>query len=548
MHSPAGPESSQAPRGETNKESAAAAVPGSTSPPLETLVGLINKSPGLPAFLANIRELLDLQNNPYYTVHDISRVILRDYSLTTQLLKLVNSIYFQTYQRQIHTISSAVLLMGFDTIRDLAVGLRIFENFRNTGSLKQVQHIILHSFLMAIYSQELGRQEQSLKDEEIFLTALLFNLGELVTAYYFPEKFQEIMRLSTEKDMGPSMAAQQVLHVSMGGLGVAILKTWNFPGRLVNRLSTLTSGGKTDSGPEGRLIKIIKGANALAKVVMSPELSSGDLQRQKEKLCRSLGVKPEALENHLSASFSRFREMAQVLKVNLKDLGVGAGPTPAESPVPPASPDSPGAAVPKAAAPSAAPPQAAAPAPGTQDAELQQLRFLYQVMEEINQAIVAKSPISQTLMMIMEGIFRSIGFDRVAFCLVNTQRTRVEGRFGLGSEVESLLPLLRAPLNHNQNAMTQALNERREVLVNPGSKPADRELMDAGFWQASGAKSFLVLPLHVDEKAVGLFYVDFLQAHASITELARHRLRTFRDLTILAIRMSSRSLNAPEIT
>ena len=149
---------------------------------LENCLRIISDSPMFPAFSANIQELLGILEDPYYPVYEVSRVVLRDVSLTTQILKLVNSIYFQSRQRQVHTISSAVMIMGFELVRDLAVGLRLFENFQKSASLDKVKRLMFLSFFMALAAQELARQDHRYDGEELFLTALLYNFGELAAA------------------------------------------------------------------------------------------------------------------------------------------------------------------------------------------------------------------------------------------------------------------------------------------------------------------------------------------------------------------------------
>jgi len=177
----------------------------------------------------------------------------------------------------------------------------------------------------------------------------------------------------------------------------------------------------------------------------------------------------------------------------------------------------------------------------SQSEDLKKLQFLYQVVEEVNQALASQSPINQVLLMILEGIFRGIRFDRVIFSLVNPQRTSISGRFGLGEGVEELLPVLHLPLKADGNAFALALGESRECLVNPQQSAGDRSLMDDKFWQVSRSHIFLVVPLLVDQIPIGTFFVDRIDAARTISEEDRRRLRIFRDLTIIALRLSKKA-------
>jgi len=519
-----------------------------TSRSLCALQRAINDSPGFPAFTANVQELLAIQENPYKTVNAVSSIILRDLSLTTQILKIVNSIFYQTYQRQVHTVSSAVMVLGFDRLRDLAVGLRLFEHFQKS-EFAHLKQLIVLSFLTAIQAQELVQDDPQLKAEEVFITGLLYNIGELIVAYYLPRDYQRILDLM-EKGEAKSTAAQRVLKASMEEVGLAILKDWNLPDTMIKRLSFMHRAGSSGAGIEGQLRKLIKGSYELSKNMIDPEIEPEERQEKKEKICQKLGINSENLAKSQTESKKRLHEMAQVLRIELKDMDISddirlkdvreqKGPVA----IPASAPDSDSAS--KSHEPSAPPkikPVRTAPqATDRVSEDLKRLQFLYQVVEEVNQALVAQAPINQVLLMILEGIFRGIRFDRVIFFLVNPQRTHISGRFGLGDGVEELLPLLHLPLKGNGNAFALAVEERRECLVNPQVHPGDRSLMEDNFWQTSRSHTFLVAPLHVDQIPVGAFYVDRLDPEWPISEEDRRRLRIYRDLTIIALRLSKKA-------
>lgn len=506
---------------------------------LSALQRAINDSPGFPAFTANVQELLAIQDNPYKTVNAVSAIILRDLSLTTQILKIVNSIFYQNYQRQVHTVSSAVMVLGFDRLRDLAVGLRLFEHFQKSAHLSHLKQLIVLSFLTAIQAQELVQDDPQLKAEEVFITALLFNIGELIVAYYLPQEYQRILDLK-EKGEAKSSAAQRILKASMEEVGLSILKEWNLPDSMVKRLSLLHNAGSSGAGVEGRLRKMIKGAFDLSKNLLEPHIEPEERRKKEEKVCNTLGLNPQHLGQSLTASKKRLHEMAQVLCIDLREMEISDAIRPKDVREHKAA-----AAAPKTQEQPVAPeskPSGTAPKDHESLSEdLKRLQFLYQVVEEVNQALVSLAPINQILLMILEGVFRGIRFDRVIFSLVNPQRTHISGRFGLGDGVEELLPLLNLPLTDHGNAFALAMEERQEYLVNPQNRLRDRSLMEDNFWRVSRSHSFLVVPLHVEQIPIGAFFVDRLDSVLPISEEDRRRLRIFRDLTIIALRLCKKA-------
>ncbi len=503
---------------------------------LEDYLEIIDESPMFPAFSANIRELLGILEDPYYPLFEVSRIILRDVSLTTQVLKLVNSIYFQSHQRQVHTISNAVMLMGFEEVRDLAVGLKLFENFRKSASLDKVKKLICQSFFMTLSAQELARQDHRLDKEELFLTALLYNFGELVGAYYFPEKYRQVLELVQETHISKSEAVMQVFHFSLEDLGEALLKNWNFPETLCERLANLKQPGGESTGLDGHRRRLFKDIQKLSQTLLNPECSPEKRQKLEAKIARDLGIPPETMVQSLTACTHRLQELVRILSLDAEDLGLSLLPEKTESTEAAEKRDQAEAATDM---PERQPVQDSPGAGGAAEQESPRLTFLLQVIEEINQAIATQVPIHRVIMMILEGIFQGIGFDRVAFCMVDPRRAWITGRFGMGENVEALLPLLKVPFASQHNPLSLSLAHGQEYLVCPGSRPQDRRLMEEEFWQVSKAQAVLVSPILIDSAPIGVIYMDRLKSVPAISALDRQRLQSFRDLAVIAIRLSS---------
>ena len=498
------------------------------APELEALLRIIKENPKFPAFADNIRELLDILDNPYRPVFEISRVILRDVSLSTAILRVVNSFYFQAHQRKVHTVSSAVMLLGFNEIRDLAVGLKLLDHFKPSSSLNQVKQLTLLSFFMALTAQELAKLNRRFEAEEIFLTALLYNFGELAAAYYFPEQYQQVQKLSREGQEDPAAAFRRVFQVSLDELGLAVLKTWNLPGDLLERLRELKREDPEEFRQERPLRRLFQGIQKLSGLLVSEGGAGEKWQRQEERLARSLGIHPQVVSRTLAACTSRLEEMARVLHLNLKPLRPKAEGAAAK----PGTPDKTPAGVEDREAAGTGPPTSDAP----QDLECLQRRL--QIMEEIHQAIAAQAPIFQILMMVLEGIWQGGGFDRVAFCLVDRHRTQVSGRFGLGAGIDEVVPLLDAPVQDPHHALALALQQGREVLLD-AAVPVERRLLPGEVWQANRAQVVLLSPLVIDGKPVAVIYADRRAEAPRLSEAHRQTVRTFRDLAIIALRQSA---------
>ena len=77
----------------------------------------------LPTVAARILEVVQDGKS---AARDLAEVISKDQGFTAKILKLINSVYY-SFPYKVATISHAVALLGFETIRSLALGLSIFK-------------------------------------------------------------------------------------------------------------------------------------------------------------------------------------------------------------------------------------------------------------------------------------------------------------------------------------------------------------------------------------------------------------------------------------
>ncbi|PKN48458.1 MAG: signal transduction protein, partial [Deltaproteobacteria bacterium HGW-Deltaproteobacteria-16] len=78
----------------------------------------------LPAMSDHVEELLCLLNNDDSSAEEIAEVILKDASLTTKLLQVVNSAFYSR-SAPISNISRAITTLGLTTLKELAVSLAL---------------------------------------------------------------------------------------------------------------------------------------------------------------------------------------------------------------------------------------------------------------------------------------------------------------------------------------------------------------------------------------------------------------------------------------
>ena len=127
----------------------------------------------------------------------IAEVIRRDPSLTSRLLKLVNSVFFGLSQR-VNNIEEAIFYLGLRQIRELALATPIIEDFErlhgNTFKNAPWQKLWRHSIGCGIITREvLSVAGETFEDDTDYIIGLIHNVGKIVAASTFPTAFGKIM-------------------------------------------------------------------------------------------------------------------------------------------------------------------------------------------------------------------------------------------------------------------------------------------------------------------------------------------------------------------
>jgi putative nucleotidyltransferase with HDIG domain len=184
--------------------------------------------PTIPAVLAKIIGLTDGENA---SGKDLVEVVEHDQSLTSKILRLANSAFFGQ-SRQVATIPRAVVLLGFSTVRNLALSVKVWEALGNGVSKAHLEELWGHSVAVAVATKHLTARLRAGDPDEAFTSGLLHDVGRLVIAMRFKEHYWQAVGGAAER--GPVETVESatfgVDHAEVGGW---MLEAWNLPPGIV---------------------------------------------------------------------------------------------------------------------------------------------------------------------------------------------------------------------------------------------------------------------------------------------------------------------------
>mgnify|MGYP000427533253 CR=1 FL=1 len=157
----------------------------------------------------------------------IAEIIRRDPSLTSRLLKLVNSVFFGLSQR-VNNIEEAIFYLGLRQIRELALATPIIEDFDklDSGFDKNSWHKLWqHSIGTGILTREiLSIAGVKFEDDTDYIVGLVHNVGKIVCASVFPEAFSKIQEITCDTTEDVCRMEQELIGWDHAAIGAYFLE------------------------------------------------------------------------------------------------------------------------------------------------------------------------------------------------------------------------------------------------------------------------------------------------------------------------------------
>ena len=223
-------------------------------------VNLIDELPQFPDSVMRINRLL---NNPDSKMSEIATLISSDISLTSDLLKLVNSATF-ALASPCRSISDAVKLVGIRGIKNMILSVSSMNVLNTLG--EETKTLWTHAYRVAFYTYNLARNFCSSNRtivEDSYICGLLHDMGKLIFETTHPAYINRIKDICAQKGIQPDIFEKLVAGVNHGEIGALIAEKWNFPEVIV---SVIRHHHEPDLAPENvkKLTEIVYLSDMLA--------------------------------------------------------------------------------------------------------------------------------------------------------------------------------------------------------------------------------------------------------------------------------------------
>lgn len=513
---------------------------------LQAILLRLQDCAGFPTLSTTISDINRVVAADAHSARQLTQVILRDVSLTTKLLQLVNSAIYGQYRGRIRTVSKAVLILGAEAVRNAAMTLMMMEFSRGRPQERSLQDELIGAFFAGAVSKALCARLGMPNNEEAVICAMFQSLGRLLVIFFLYEESRQVKAL-VDSGVLEEQAAERVLGISYRELGVGIARHWNFPDGLVEGMQSITVA---EIPPPKNDVEKLKIAANLANDLYLAALrsSQADKPAALQALTKRYGAATKLDAQQLIAAIDQgLKELAersttlnlpatQSQALNVIRIWTGgsaetpeadqAGAVPADDPL-----------MQTVDALDALEPSPGAPA-NTQ-------QTLSAGIRDVTEALAADFALNDVLQMMLETMYRGMGFSRTLIFIRDTRLNTMRARFGFGTDMERIIPQCTFPLAFAPDVFHVALEKGVDIVIENTQAANIAQRIPQWHSQAMSAQSFLLLPIMLKGQAVGLIYADSERTGGiKIDPQELGLLRTLRSQAVLAFKHAAAAARA----
>ncbi|WP_197995824.1 HDOD domain-containing protein [Gimesia algae] len=202
-------------------------IPG-YPPVVESAFLKIKSIATLPAVARKVMELVDDSGT---SAEDLRKVIATDPALSACILKIVNSSFYG-FPQQIGSIERAVVLLGLNAIKNIAIASSLSKVFKTSliGPQFNASDLWLHSVAVASCARQISVRTKVGLPDEVFLAGLIHDIGIMMEMQVDYTEFMNVIQITTQNQHTTFRQAENdILGANHELFGGYICREWKFP-------------------------------------------------------------------------------------------------------------------------------------------------------------------------------------------------------------------------------------------------------------------------------------------------------------------------------
>ncbi len=452
----------------------------------------IRQSGNLPQLPQVMLQLIEACNNDETDTEELTRIICVDPALTFRLMEILGSAYINM-PKEINSVESAVVYLGMDTIRNIAISSSAMHVFSFSEIIPEfnLNQFWYHSYKCAVISRKITDTMQLANPDEAFLAGLLHDIGRLLLVANFPTEYAGILN-RTDSEPERLTLEKKTFDIDSPTISSWLYRQWN--------LNTLISDSALYVNEP---VDKIDGALPLVKTIyVSNKFSDPAADTALETGESLTGISKNRLIQIIDEADTEALEMADNLGIQVK------------------------------------------PSKDTEQSrrlsrevdhsitsKTRDISLFYGTLQNLLQA----EDLTGIMMVADRGLKILLNIPRVFFFLSNDEKKLLTGRSNRLDKHRKLIESIAIPRSNTASILTKSLTQGKIFNTLDSAVSSKLAISDIQITRLLDTKGMVVVPMGPIKKPVGIMVLGVNRIHGKKINKSRELLELFAKQTAVCI-------------
>jgi HD-like signal output (HDOD) protein len=193
---------------------------------------ILSRLEDLPTLPTIVQELSQVINDPMSSTAEIEKMMANDQSLTTKVLKLVNSAYY-AIPGGVNNLGRAIAYLGYDTVFQLVLSASIFQALKTQKTaLFNIAEFWKHSLGVGIAAESIGKATNHPMPSDLFTCGLIHDMGKVALLKVAEDQFLTIVAHAKKGGLSFNEAEIELDYSHHTTIGQRLALRWRLPTQL----------------------------------------------------------------------------------------------------------------------------------------------------------------------------------------------------------------------------------------------------------------------------------------------------------------------------
>lgn len=453
----------------------------------------------MPVLAGILTELNKLTGDDDTEVNQLADVILKDANLTSQVLRIANSVHYNPSNYPINTVSRAIILIGFTGVRAICISVMVIDSLLGKEPREHLLEIMAQSFHAAVQARNLMKGANTEVQEEVFIAALLYHLGQMAFWASGNHSVEVLDQRLAQGDIPFRDAVDDVLGCSFKSISSALAEHWSLGELLKQALYPPQS-------PSPKVTAVVLGQQ-LSEAARKG-WDSAEVEEVVKRVASFSGVSVADTKKHIldgadeAASVALTYGAARVCHLIPSRMEQG-------------------------------------------HSKLGEVRFKamqadpqlqLNILRELSNAVMENLDVNAIFQMVLEGLHRGVGLERVALCFLRNDT--LQAKFVLGDNTGHWREKFRIPVaKQDENLFAKAIKLKEPIWFKAAEMDRHQHLYSPKITQVIGKCASFVSGIYIGNRCIALFYADRWKLGEDISDEQFQSFRHFMLQTQMSLQM-----------